>query len=144
MRSNLVQAGLVAVLLVGSACYHAQIETGALPSDVVVRNDMATGWLWGLIPPKVTNVASQCPTGVSRVETTHSFVNGLLNVLTGGIFTPMTIIVTCAKAGTAMTLPGDATVVGYDPADPATLEAAIQEAAATSRRAHHPVYLQAR
>jgi hypothetical protein len=37
-----------------------------------------------------------CPAGVARVETRQSFANGLVGMITFGIYTPMEIIVTCA------------------------------------------------
>ena len=48
------------------------------------------------MPPSVVEAQSECENGVARVETQQSFLNGLVNVLTGGIYTPMTVIVTCA------------------------------------------------
>ena len=53
-------------------------------------------WIYGLVPPSVVEAQSECENGVARVETQQSFLNGLVNVLTGGIYTPMTVIVTCA------------------------------------------------
>ena len=43
--------------------------------------------------------AAQCPNGVARVHTYHSFLNILVGGLTLGIFTPMSIKVTCAAGG---------------------------------------------
>jgi hypothetical protein len=56
-------------------------------------------FLWGLVPPPVENVSQQCTNGVSKVETQHSFLNGLVAALTFSIVTPMQIDVTCAGAG---------------------------------------------
>jgi hypothetical protein len=47
-------------------------------------------------------VVGECSTGVALVETKHAFIDGLLSVVTGGIFTPMTYRITCAT-GSAMT-----------------------------------------
>ena len=90
-------AFLAAVVFVGVGCYHATIETGAAPSNQVVEEEWAASWIGGLIRPETMETASQCPNGVARVETLHSFLNGLVAVLTGYIFTPMTIRVTCAS-----------------------------------------------
>ncbi len=46
--------------------------------------------------------ASRCPNGVARVETQQSFVNGLVAWITFFIYTPMTIMVTCAGPDTPM------------------------------------------
>ena len=92
-----VTMALVMVAL--SGCYHATIETGLPPSNEVVEEPWAASWIAGLVPPAAMETAAQCPDGVARVETKHSFLNGLVAVLTGGIFTPMHITVTCADAG---------------------------------------------
>ncbi|MGH7127423.1 MAG: Bor/Iss family lipoprotein, partial [Planctomycetaceae bacterium] len=52
--------------------------------------------LWGLVPPETVTTAEQCPDGVARVETMHSFLNSLASALTWGIYTPITIRATCA------------------------------------------------
>jgi hypothetical protein len=38
---------------------------------------------------------------LSKVETEHSFLNGLVGALTLGIYTPMHLTVTCASGATA-------------------------------------------
>jgi hypothetical protein len=45
---------------------------------------------------------AKCPNGLAKVETQQSFVNGLVAILTLGIYTPMQITVTCAAKSTAM------------------------------------------
>lgn len=59
----------------------------------------AMSFIYGLVPPPIENVSQQCSNGVSKVETQHSFLNGLVAVLTFSIVTPMEIKVTCAAAG---------------------------------------------
>ena len=95
MSSSIRASGLVSLLLLGG-CYHATVETGATPSTVVIDQSFASSWIYGLVPPKLVSTTSKCPSGVAKVETQHSFVNGLVGVLTFGIYTPMQIKVTCA------------------------------------------------
>ena len=92
---------LLGVALAASGCYHATIETGLAPSPETVEVPWAASWIVGLVPPKTVETAQQCPNGVAVVETKQSFLNGLVGVLTAGIFTPMHITVTCA-AGSRM------------------------------------------
>ena len=92
-----VTMALVMVAL--SGCYHAKIETGLPPSNETVEVPWAASWIGGLVPPSTVETAAECPDGVARVETKISFLNGLVSVLTGGIFTPMHITVTCADGG---------------------------------------------
>ena len=86
---------LAATLLLSSACYHATIETGAVPTNKVIQKEWAASWIDGLVPPDLTKSARECPSGVARVETQHSFLNMLAAGFTFGIYTPMTITVTC-------------------------------------------------
>lgn len=92
---------IVAALFVTTGCYHATIDTGRTPSTKVVEKPFASSWIYGLVPPDILDVASDCPNGVARVETRLSFVNQVVRVVTFGIYTPMSIKVTCAEAGSA-------------------------------------------
>ena len=94
-------AGLLVTVLSVVACYHATIETGATPSTQVIDQSFASGWIYGLIPPSTVSTAAKCPSGVAKVETQLSFVNQLVSAITFGIYTPMSIKVTCAAAKTA-------------------------------------------
>ncbi len=87
---------LVAMLLMLSACYHATIQTGLSPSAQTIEDKWASGWIYGLVPPATVQTMQGCPAGVAQVETQQSFTNGLVALITLGIYTPMEIIVTCA------------------------------------------------
>jgi hypothetical protein len=82
-----------------AGCYHAVIETGRPAGTTVVTKPWAMSFIFGLVPPPVENVAQQCTNGVSKVETQHSFLNGLVAFVTFSLVTPMQIDVTCAAAG---------------------------------------------
>ena len=94
MRTSLVVA-LLAVSL--SGCYRAIVTTGLTPSSTVVTEEWAHSFLYGLVPPEQTDGRAVCPSGVATVETEHSFLNSVAAALTWGIYTPMTIRVTCAS-----------------------------------------------
>ena len=96
MKKTLLTA---AVTLALCGCYHATIETGLSPSPQTLENKWASGWIYGLVPPKTVETMQRCPNGVARVETQLSFANQLVNFLTLGIYTPMEIVVTCASGG---------------------------------------------
>jgi len=95
--------GVLSAILVAAfgGCYHATIDTGAPPSPQTIDEGWASSWVFGLVPPKAVETASRCPDGVAKVETQLSFLNQLVGFLTFGIYTPMSIKVTCAAAGTA-------------------------------------------
>ncbi|MGH7607316.1 MAG: Bor/Iss family lipoprotein [Gemmatimonadales bacterium] len=103
--SRMFTLAATSLLLVLPACYHATIQTGLPAGSGVVEQKWAAGWLWGLVPPKPVATMAQCPTGVSKVETQHSFLNMVVQALTAGIFTPMSIKATCASGGAAAAAP---------------------------------------
>ncbi len=80
-----------------TGCYHARVTTGLEPSPKVIDKPFATGWVYGLVPPSTVEAEEECENGVADVETELSFVNQLVAFLTGGIYTPMHIKVTCAS-----------------------------------------------
>lgn len=86
----------VTTLALCVGCYHATIDTGLTPSPVTVEKAWAHGWIFGLVPPSNVETIAKCPNGASKVETQLSFPNQLVSFLTGGIYTPMEIKVTCA------------------------------------------------
>ncbi len=89
-------------LLIGlPACYHATIETGLPAGNDIIDKSFASGWIYGLVPPSPVSTMAKCPHGAAKVETQLSFVNQLVNFLTLGIYTPMSIKVTCASGGRA-------------------------------------------
>ena len=91
---------LLALAFIFSSCYHAQITTDKAPSSQVIEKPWANSFIFGLVPPKVVETASECPDGLAKVETKQSFLNGLVSGLTFSIYTPMHIKVTCAASGT--------------------------------------------
>jgi hypothetical protein len=124
-----------------SACYHATIDTGRPPSSQVIDQPWAKSFVYGLVPPDVVETASKCPGGVSKVETVHSFLNELVGAITFGIFTPMTIRVTCAAGSSTGALPPNSTIHVGANASVSEGAAAIDQAAALSARTQAPVFV---
>ena len=130
--------GLVVAL---TACYHATIDKGRSPSPEVINVPWATGFVYGLVPPKTVETMARCPNGVSKVETFHSFLNSLVGGLTFGIFTPMTIKVTCAASGGASIPAGASHIQLGDNSTPQQLQDAVTRAAVESYLSGLPVYI---
>jgi Bor protein len=99
LRSRLVP--LLALCFAG--CYHASVETGRPPGSQHIEKGWASSYLGGAISPSTVDARSACASGVSKVETKHSFLNMLVGGLTLAIYTPMSIDVTCAAAPAAQT-----------------------------------------
>ena len=92
---------IAALLLLSAGCYHASIESGMKPGTNKIEEEWASGWAWGLVGPQPIEAQSKCTSGLSKVETEHSFLNGLVGAVTLGIYTPMHLTVTCAAGPTA-------------------------------------------
>lgn len=93
-------AAFVVFAMTGSGCYRADISTGLAPSGEVIEDEWVLGFVGGLA--MVDDVdASACTNGIARVTTRQSFLNVLVNVLTGGIVSPMEARVECAAAPSA-------------------------------------------
>ena len=99
MRIRRAAAVVAAFALTG--CYHAVIQTGRPESTDVISIKWANSFIFGLVPPPIVETASRCTNGVAKVETQHSFLNGLAAVVTFSLYTPMQIDVTCAARGAA-------------------------------------------
>jgi hypothetical protein len=85
---------------------------------------------------------SKCPNGVSKVETQLSFVNMLVGNLTLGIYTPMSIKVTCAASGGASIPAGASQIQLGANAAPEQIQDALTRAAVLSFQSGAPVYIQ--
>lgn len=81
-----------------TGCYHAQITTGLEASNEVYQEAWATSFIAGLVPPDIVNAEQQCTNGVAKVETRHSFLNMVAQMITFSLYSPMEITVTCASA----------------------------------------------
>lgn len=133
---------LVSMGIVFAGCYHATVITGLTPSTRVIEKKFASAWIYGLVPPSTVETAPQCPKGVAKLENQLSFVNQLVGFLTIGIYTPMSIVVTCAEKSEIglngkepdITLPGGAS--RQDIRD------AFAIATETAMKTRGPVYIQ--
>ena len=123
------------------ACYHATVETGLEPSRRTIHEPWANSWIVGLVPPSTVETAEKCPSGVSKVETQQSFLNGLVGILTLGIYTPMEIKVTCA-AGSEASLPDQADVSIGEDASLQEVQEAFMRAADRAVDERRPVFVE--
>ena len=89
---------LCVLVLTSSGCYHVTVNTGITPGTRQVNKPFAHSFIYGLVPPSTVDAQGECgQAGVARVETQQSFVNGLVSLITFGIYTPWQIDVTCGQ-----------------------------------------------
>ena len=138
---RILRFSVAGFLVAALGCYHATIDTGLAPSTTVVEKAWAPAWVYGLVPPATLETQAQCKSGVSKVETQLSFLNQLVSGLTAGIFTPMSIKVTCAQAGHASVSPTAPQINVGANATKEQMQSAINRAVHLSLRTGEPVYL---
>ncbi len=142
MTKVLRSAAAAALVLASAGCYHAIVDTGRPASGEMIEEKWAHGFLWGLVPPKIVETASKCPDGVAKVETQHSFLNQVAYVLTGGIYSPMQITVSCAGAGSGDDADAAASARRIDAGAPIeTQREALARAARRSLETGQPQYV---
>ena len=95
-------SSLALVVALGTGCFHQIVQTGNPAGATVVDKQFVPGWLWGLVPNDEVDVRKECPMGVAVVETETSFVNGLVGVVTLGIFTPQHVRITCSSRSASL------------------------------------------
>lgn len=94
LRRSALTLALTTLLLTG--CFHQVVNTGVAPAagNATITKTVSL-YFFGLVGAEVDTVAD-CPTGAAVIETQQTFVNGLLGVVTLGIYTPQTVTITCA------------------------------------------------
>lgn len=132
---RLASLAVLALAAASAGCYHAVIDTGLTPGTTVIDQPWAMSFVEGLVPPPVVMSASQCPSGVSRVVTEHSFLNAVVGAITFGIITPMHITVTCAAGRRGALEP-------LEHSSRLGLQRALEDAARRSLEGSRPVYVQ--
>lgn len=107
----------------------------------MIEENWAAGWIYGLVPPKTVNAAARCPQGVAKVMTQHSFANQLVAGLTFGIYTPMTIQVTCAQISETSSLDKENTLTVSKYSTEEELRRVFQLAAEKSIRSKKEIFI---
>ena len=85
-------------LLSSAACFHQVVQTGNTAGSNVVDRQFVATWLWGIVPAQPIDVRQSCPSGVATIETEQSFMNGLVGLITLGIYSPQHLRVTRATS----------------------------------------------
>ncbi len=126
--------------LSSAACFHQVVNTGRTPGTTVVEKPFVATWIFGLVAAPEIDVRKECPSGVAIVQTEQSLVNGIVSIITFGIFTPQHVTVTCAS-GTA-SLPSAAPVIRIPAtATPQERAALLNDAVEQSIASHAAVVL---
>lgn len=92
---------LLALTLVASTgCYRTVIRSGLPPAPapaIEVDDKWHHGLVWGIAELSGPyDLAKICPQGWAEIHTRTSFLNGIVDGVTRGIYAPQTITVICA------------------------------------------------
>lgn len=137
---NIKFVAFLTILVAVTSCYHAKITTGESPSATKIDEPWAHSFIFGLVPPKEINTASECPNGVAMVETQISFLNGLVSLITFNIYTPMHITVTCAS-GSGMSASNDAEIIIPKNSTDETVIEAFDKASKRAAETQNPIFV---
>jgi hypothetical protein len=97
MKKKMIYGVVLGGLLVattGCAEHTFNMGTGA-PTAPLVYEEWHHHWLAGLIGERTLDLEAECPSGNATIHDEQSFLNGLVSVLTGGIYTPTTVTIRC-------------------------------------------------
>lgn len=135
---NVRKLALLGLFMVTAGCYQTTVNTGLTPGSTMIEKPWAHSFVAGLVPIETIDAASECANGVARVETQHTFLNMVATVVTGYIYSPMSITVTCAAGSEQESAAAeDAIVVDVVGSSDEALEAGLREA--TLRSLESPV-----
>lgn len=103
-------AVLLSVISITSAAT-AQDST-SLTARVTAAKQWATTFVYGVVPGAVAEAAAQCRDGLAKVRRGQTPANTLVSIVTLGMFSPITILVTCATRSERpmIDVPADATL----------------------------------
>jgi len=96
----------LAVAVLATGCETVRYQTDRVGGGAVVQQT-APFFLFGLVGEYVVNLDALCPHGPARWYSHQTFLDGFLNVVTLGIYTPRTVVVECAGGGAYRLSPED-------------------------------------
>jgi len=133
MRRFTVPLLVVVLGLLLTGCFKHTYQVGAgAPEGEVVYKHWHHHWLFGLIRPelqKTLDLNKFCPSGDATIHEEQSFVNGLINVLVGIIYSPTTVTIRCGDGSQARIELSEEQVAGLvrDPLFPLIVDQVVPE-----------------
>lgn len=97
MMKTMGRVGMTAAIALAAAgCLEHTYNAGnGAPVGPKVYEEWHSHWLGGLIGERTLDIHQHCPSGNATVHNEQSFLNGLVAVLTSGIYTPTTVTIRC-------------------------------------------------
>ncbi len=93
MKKTLFACALLVCTM--TSCYHQTHIVGTGPAGSTVEKGKNNFFIFGLAQGKQSDSKAMAGGSANyKIETVHTFVDGLLNGITFGIYNPVTVIVT--------------------------------------------------
>ena len=131
MKKAIAPTLLIALCLPLAGCFQHTFTVGAgAPDGELVYKAWHHHWVFGLIQPEFQEevlVSKVCPSGNATIFKETTFLNGLIDVLIGFIYSPTTVTITCDD-GTESQIELDAEEVSAIVNDPLFLEIVAERA----------------
>src|ERR1700759_2008809 len=105
MKSSVFMIGTCALALsIFSGCYTTTLRSGSIatPASAAFDDRWHHGIFWGLAELSGPyDLKTICPQGWAEIETETSFINGLLQYITSGIYASQSVTVRCSATSSA-------------------------------------------
>lgn len=98
MQMTFVVLGL-ALAATGCATHTINYKNPTAPAGGPTQTAKQSFFLWGLVGGSEVNLDQMCPSGVSQIQSKTSVGDQIFTILTGGIYSPMSVNVSCATGG---------------------------------------------
>jgi hypothetical protein len=79
--------GLMTLLVVSCGCHTMRFDLSNAQHEKVVY-ERKSFFLWGLVPTREIDTATRCPAGAAAIRERTTFTDGLLGLITLGIWQP--------------------------------------------------------
>ncbi len=90
------------LIVVVTGCFEHTYTVGAgAPAGPVVYGEWQSHWLLGLTGHRTHELGELCPSGNATIHDEWTFLNGLVAVLTTGIYAPTTVTIRCSTGQSA-------------------------------------------
>ena len=99
MFGKTVLVTIVTAIALSGCATHKINYTNPQTTPGAVSKHKQSFYLWGLVGGKEVDLAKACPAGVHAINSQSTPVDGILTGLTGGLYSPLTVQVTCAAGG---------------------------------------------
>ena len=92
---------VLAIALAASACvsHKIQYRNPTVQAQGETKSAKQSFYLWGLVGGSEVNLQQMCPGGVAAIESRTGVGDQIFTVLTGGLYSPMSVDVTCGAGG---------------------------------------------